>query len=363
MKLPLFSFKYQTWDVALPAVRAYTFSESETINFLEGEKSIPFVFDINLVSKCNANCKYCSTLGGQSDLRFLSDQNFPMISDSDLETIIKQISSLGVKTIFICSNGEPLLNPDRFLKLAERADEHGLQVLTYTNGSTLTPIRLRELKKKKVNLVIKLESLNPDTNDRIIVNSNSGSKVLYKYVDFRGKKIPENIVQAFDIYADERDMLGVETMIINDNLNEIPELRQWLYENFSTAQFLKQVYDLGYVKTHGYKIKPEEDQLSKVVKEVYRIDKSFEVIYPQAELPDQYSYDVRRFINNCVNRRGFPMRLFVHEKGGVYHSSQIVKKSFGFNTPNVISLFDKHGRIDAAAFFRQIEITLNNDEQ
>ncbi len=150
-------------------------------------------------------------------------------------------------------------------------------------------------------------------------------------------------------------MLAIETMITKDNLLEIVELRAWIYEHLGIAQFLKQLYMLGYVKLRGEEVLPDQKKANEVIQSVYELDADYGFRYPPDDIvKDSYSYDVRRLTNNLTNSIGFPLRMFSHERGGVFHSSQVVSKRFGFGTDNVISVFNREGQIDLQNFFTQI---------
>lgn len=99
-----------------------------------------------------------------------------------------------MEPFFISSNGEPLLDPKRFLRLAREAAKISVRIITYTNDTTLNRDVLRELEEADVNLVMKLESLNPKNNDKIIFNPNKRRKKDklsgYIYKDFLGQRLP-----------------------------------------------------------------------------------------------------------------------------------------------------------------------------
>ena len=68
---------------------------------------------------------------------------------------------------------------------------------------------------------MKLESLDPNLNNEII----SGKKNLknfegYKYGTLSNKKVPAGIIDAFDVYGNDYDCLGIETMILRENGNK-----------------------------------------------------------------------------------------------------------------------------------------------
>ena len=255
------------WDVTLPTVRAYEFRQEEIQDYLRIGGDHPLVFDMNLINRCNTNCVYCSTQGGKYDVRYPLEKSFGFVTDGEWREVVRQLPGLGVRTFFICSNGEPLLKSERFLGLAREAHEKGLEVVTYTNGTTLTPELLRELESLDVNLVMKLESLDPERNDGIILNTPERRKKSfqrYKYTLFGGEQILDHIPRAFEIYGRDTGRLGLETMVIKDNTHEVLDIREWAYQELDCVQFLKHVYPLGYVQLRGRDIQPTEGEKTEI---------------------------------------------------------------------------------------------------
>ncbi len=355
------SLKYQNskWNIDLPTIRAYTFDKKEIDSFIE-KGEYPLDFDINLRGGCNANCVYCATKGGQDDVRFDFDRRLRPITDRDISEMIRQLSKIGTKTFFLCGNGEPLLSPQRFLDVIDSAGETDMNIITYTNGTTLTRPVLKELHKRQINLVMKLESLDPKLNDSIISGKSPTKNFSgYRYGTLHGNTIPVGIIEAFEVYGADSDCLGLETMILRDNFQQIAEMRDWVHNKLGVTQFLKHLYALGYAEMRGENVLPDKDQEEQIKKEILDFDRKQGFVYPEFAVPDVYSYDARRFMNNCVSVNGFPMRMFTHERGGIYHSSKAVPVSFGFGTENIVSIFNSQQEIDLQSYFQKIQETLN----
>lgn len=358
MDIPRLKYQNEEWNINLPSIRAYTFEKEDVDSFIR-EGLIPLDFDTNLVGGCNANCKYCATQGGKSDVRFNYDNSLPKLTDKNLSEMIQQLNLLGTKTFFLCSNGEPLLNPKRFLNILDKAGNKDINIVTYTNGTTLNKNILRELHKRKVNLVMKLESLNPRKNDEIIFGKNFQKNKSYEYSNFNNQQIPRGIIEAFETYGNDSDCLGIETMILKDNIDEVIDIRNWIYQ-LGSSQFLKHLYPLGYTKLRGEEVIPNNQKEKDLVQKIIDFDFNYGFKYPLSQTPDHFSYDARRFMNNCVNIKGFPFRMFAHEIGGVYHSSQAVSTKFGFETDKVISVFDSEWKVNMKEYFNKIGERIKN---
>jgi MoaA/NifB/PqqE/SkfB family radical SAM enzyme len=360
--VPKLIFRDERWDVVLPSIRAFTFTQEEISTFIKGNAFCPYVFDTNLVSTCNTNCVYCATQGGKSDVRYNAEQTMPLVSDDVLKELVPQFSATSVRTFFICSNGEPLLDIDRFLRIVEGAQDVGLQIITYTNGTTLNPYTLKKLHRANVNLVMKLESLNPKKNNEIILNTGGKRKKEYegyKYGSLEGEIVPTHVIDALTEYSSDSDMLALETMLTRFNLEDALDIRKWTYEKLGLSQFLKHLYNLGYVEIRGNNIKEKEKKEAHVAQRVIALDQEYGMKYPDFRTPDHYSYDARRLMNNITNATGFPFRMFAHERGGVYHSSQIVGMDFGFGTSNLFQLVSENKKVDFQSFLQSIGNRLN----
>ena len=357
MAIPSITYRNKDWNINLPSIRAYSFDEKDINSFFENG-SFPLDFDTNLIGGCNANCKYCATQGGKFDVRFDYNNSLPKLTDKNISEIIQQLNLLGSKTFFLCSNGEPLLNPKRFLNILDEAGDRDINIITYTNGTTLNKNILKELHKRKINLVMKLESLNPRKNNEIIFGKNNSQNKSYDYFNFNNQKVPRGIIEAFEIYGSDSDCLGIETMILKDNIDEVLEIRNWIYE-LGNCQFLKHLYPLGYAKLRGEEVMPNKQKEKDLIQEIIDFDSKFGFVYPLYKTPDHFSYDARRFMNNFVNIYGFPFRMFAHEIGGVYYSSEIVSTKFGFGTDNVISVFDSERKVNMKEYFDKIQNIIN----
>lgn len=358
-------YKDEFWDIKLPTVRAYQFNPKEIADFIQKENEHPLVFDTNLTGACNTNCIYCSTMGGKYDIRYPLERAYPFVKDDQYEEVIKQLPALGVRTFFICSNGEPLLNPERFIKLARKAYENDLRIITYTNGTTLSEKVLEELEKIDVNIVMKLESLNSEKNDNIVLNEGKKRKSSfggYKYVKFKGQIVPDFIPRALEVYGKDVSRLGLETMIVSDNHEEVCNIREWVHGDLEIAQFLKHLYPLGYIQLSGKSLELNGSMKSRIDENIKNIDERRGFKYPTFYTPDHFSFDARRLMNNIASRNGFPFRIFGHERCGVYHSSQMILKRIGFGTDKIIGIFNDKGEVDIKRYFSEISSQIGKND-
>lgn len=349
--LLLMSYEDQKWKLALPTVPAYNFDKKTLDDFLHGDAKVPLVLDINLTGGCSSECIYCFTESGSTE-RFYSVLDFPGIpklDDKHLEDVIRQFGALGGKTVFLCSEGEPLLNPSRVIKLINAADENGISVLLSTNVLHLTPDLVRQLHAKEVSMMLKLESLDPGKNSRTL-----NPKIPLKYGTLNGAQIPQPIIDSFQIYGTDSNMLGLSSIIIKPNLADVVDVREFAYKH-GNIHFAKHLYVGGRAIVNREKLALTDDEKIEVNKRIRRLDDANGIIYPNGNyLADNYSFDVRRFLNNAVDSHGFPLRMASDVRGGVFLSSDIVKPSFGFGNLVTVSMLDGTGRVDLSAYFSRI---------
>src|SRR3989344_7002046 len=133
MKPPILELSRNGWSFALPTIRAYAFTDETLDEFFKPDRDCPMVLDINIDTGCNAGCLYCYTEQGTVN-RFAPDPLFQPLSDELLIEIIKQFGQCGGAVVFICSNGEPLTSPKRFMQIVDASQGSGVTVLTYTNA-------------------------------------------------------------------------------------------------------------------------------------------------------------------------------------------------------------------------------------
>ncbi|MFW5990758.1 MAG: radical SAM protein [Candidatus Nanoarchaeia archaeon] len=351
--LTVLSFVHNNDYFRLPTIQAYNFSEKALDNFEQKGNYVPLALDINLQTPCNINCTYCYTSHGNED-RFEVSQKISKLNESELEEVLSQFGNLGGTTIFLCSEGEPLINRDYFMNFAKATKSAGLNLLTYTNATMLDKDYAEELLENDVNLVVKLESLEPEKNDQILRPRN-----LYRYTNHDGVSIPQQLKNVIDVYSDNRDKLAISTMLTGLNYEDIMPLRKYAYEKLGVAHFLKQLYIYGQADKNSALLSVNSSDLRKLEESLYEFDERAGFSYPMGEA-DQYSYDIRRFLNNHLNPEGFPARIFGHPRGGVYHNSDAVNVKFGFQEGHFVSMRDNTEKINMPRYFNKIYRFITN---
>ena len=134
------------------------------------------MFTLFTTNKCNLNCIYCSTEAGKK----LQNE----LTLDEKKKIILEAKDMGAKLVNICGSGEPMLDDD-FYKLVGFIDSLGLNTEVVTNGTNINKKNAEWLLRHNAYIVFKLNSLNPETTDRLVGKTNA-----YRWTDFGNIKIP-----------------------------------------------------------------------------------------------------------------------------------------------------------------------------
>jgi len=99
------------------------------------EQQQPVTVEVHPEYRCNYNCEWCI----DRKLRELGSNknNTSSLSEKGVRSIINSCIKLGVKGIIVSGGGEPTLNKNTEL-LVQLADEAGMVIGLFTNGSLLT---------------------------------------------------------------------------------------------------------------------------------------------------------------------------------------------------------------------------------
>ncbi|VEP18813.1 GTP 3',8-cyclase [Hyella patelloides LEGE 07179] len=122
---------------------------------------------ISLIDKCNFRCQYC--MPEEAELDYLLSQE--LLTNQEITTLLKNIFIPLGFTKFRLTGGEPLLRPGLVDLVKEIADLPQTQDLSMTTNGFLLAKQAKALYDAGLNrLNISLDSLNPETFDRIIGN-------------------------------------------------------------------------------------------------------------------------------------------------------------------------------------------------
>ncbi|MBU4360609.1 radical SAM protein [Patescibacteria group bacterium] len=166
-------------------------------------------------ARCNLNCIYCFSNGGKA----LSNE----LTLEERLNIIKQGKKLGAKTIIIAEVGEPLLDP-AIKEIVGCAYQNGLKTILYTNGTLIDKEMANYFYKRKVSLIVKIDSFNPEIHDKLVNRQGALEKAkngLQILIDKGFSKIKKGDITR----------LAIETIITKYNLKDISKIAEFCKNN------------------------------------------------------------------------------------------------------------------------------------
>lgn len=163
--------------------------------------------ELELSRICNLRCVYCYASSGNP----LDHE----LSLAEIEDVVDQAVQLGARKIIVLGGGEPLLYP-QLLEVLDFIKSKNLVADLFTNGTLITPDFARELYKRGVGIVIKMNSRKADVQDYLADREGTFNAINEGLAALR---------QAG--YPDEEHSLGIETIICRQNYDELPDLWRW----------------------------------------------------------------------------------------------------------------------------------------
>ena len=187
-----------------PFLKAIDFSEEDF-----DSNNLLLELRIHVIEKCNLKCVYCL-----SNAPFTNEENDnkkEKLSLDEIKNNIKQAKELGIKVVSITGSGEPLLYKN-LKEIIEFIKGFGLGVVLFTNGLLLTKELAEWLNRKDINLMVKLNSFNPEINDKL-VGVKGAQKVFL-----------DKIEMLVNMGFAEDKRLALNCIILKENYKEIPKL-------------------------------------------------------------------------------------------------------------------------------------------
>lgn len=168
---------------------------------------------MNLPFSCNYNCLKCYR---KKNKKF-DDFGLKLRKEK-----IKEAKDLGVRTIYIAGEGEPLLHWSIVRELIEHNNSLGLITTLYTNGSLLTKEIAIFLFEHNVSLIVSCDSFTPLTYKKLTGGG-----------DF--SIIKNNLEMTSRVYQDSVEKnngttvmrLALITIVNKQNKGEIASIKQW----------------------------------------------------------------------------------------------------------------------------------------
>jgi len=140
-----------------PRLEGYHYSPSEAKEARDGGKILSIRLETSLA--CNLRCTYCcnsSGIASQNEMKY-----------DELTNLVDQAKQLGAKSIVVIGGGEPTIYP-QFRQLIQYIHAAGLVPVIFTNTQTMTIDLSKFLKANNTSVIIKLDSLDEEIQDRMV---------------------------------------------------------------------------------------------------------------------------------------------------------------------------------------------------
>jgi radical SAM protein with 4Fe4S-binding SPASM domain len=192
---------------------AFTPDEIETTRRSGGLLSM----ELELSRACNLRCIYCYA---DSETALADELSLDEIFDA-----IDQAIELGARRIIVLGGGEPLVHPD-ILPILRHIHQRGAAIDLFTNATLITAELAREFMALGVCPVIKMNSRREGVQDMLADRAGTFTKIQRGLDHLRRAGYPR-----------EDRILGVQTVICRQNLEELPDLWVWIREQGMVPYF------------------------------------------------------------------------------------------------------------------------------
>ena len=183
----------------------FGFSKQEILDAVNNGRLLSM--EIEFSRRCNFRCPYCYVPNSCSLEKELSPE--------EIHDAILQAKDLGANRIIILG-GEPTIYP-HFLDMIRFIRKQDLEIEMFTNGSGITPGFAKYLIDENVRVVLKLNTRDEKLQDRL-----AGQTGAFKIIN----TALTNLKRAG--YPSEDGFLAVSTIICRQNLDELPDMWEWL---------------------------------------------------------------------------------------------------------------------------------------
>jgi len=163
--------------------------------------------ELELSRLCNLRCVYCYAASGIA-------QPNEMTLEEILD-VVDQAVDLGARKIIVLGGGEPLLYPELFTVI-DHIITRGADADLFTNGMMISPEIAKKLFERKVAVVVKMNSRDPETQDFLAGHDGAFAAI---------NQGLNNLIAAG--YPSEEHSLGIETVVCQQNYQELPDLWRW----------------------------------------------------------------------------------------------------------------------------------------
>jgi len=238
--------------------------------------------ELEFTRRCNLRCVYCYSEAGAG-----SDGELTL---EEIKGVIDEAIDLGAKKIILLGGGEPLLY-EHISEVVRHIHKAGVEQTIFTNGYHLTENLARYFFEKDVSVVLKHNSFK-----EIVQDSLAGVEGAYR-------KIQEALANLFKAgYPKGKKQLAIQTVIVKQNLEEIPSMWTWA-RKMGIIPYFEVITMQGRAKRHQ-EIVVTPDEIERVFNNLKQIDKTEFGIEWMCH-PTIASFTCQRHLYSClVNSQG-----------------------------------------------------------
>jgi len=233
--------------------------------------------ELELSRICNLNCIYCYAGSGAA----LPGE----LSYDEIIGAMHQGADLGARKIIVLGGGEPTAYP-RIMDVLREIHSRGLEIELFTNATLLTPALVDEFLKLGVNPVIKSNSRDPEIQDLL-----AGKKGTHAAIQ-NGLKLLQDAG-----YPTDELSLGAQTIVCNQNYDELPDMWRWLRDQ-SIIPYFEMITEQGRAKENG-DLAVTTERLQTLFTELSRIDREEYGIEWQPK-PPVAAFTCQRHLYSCT---------------------------------------------------------------
>ena len=161
--------------------------------------------EIECSRACNFRCPYC----------YQNEKAQNELSMDEIQNLILQAKDLGAKGIIILG-GEPMVYP-RIDEVIEFIFAQNLAIEMFTNGSNITLEKAQWLRERKVKVVLKMNSMNPERQNKLCGISNAHEVINDAFNNLKAAG-----------YGGDGQSMAVSSVVSTLNIDELESMWEWL---------------------------------------------------------------------------------------------------------------------------------------
>ncbi|MFA6100047.1 MAG: radical SAM protein [Patescibacteria group bacterium] len=213
---------------------------------------------VDLNGGCNFKCEGCFK-------HMNMEQSSERLQLEQIKEIVNFVKERGGESIAFAGQGEPLMDRD-FWEVTEYIKERGLESIVFTNGTLIRDNNDAEKLLQSGSVIIKRNTLNDALQDKL-VGVEGASKMIQHGLDalFEAR-------EKLDQNNEKHGVLGIDTYVIKDNLDDLPDLLRYCRRN-GVIPYFEAFIELGQTKDTVEKLGLTAEELTKAFLVLQRIDK------------------------------------------------------------------------------------------